>query len=223
MPFKSKSQERWMFATHPAMAKRWAHETPSIKSLPEKVADKYNLRKKKNGGMYGDGGEVKKPTSDSTQVKKPGYYDTDISKTTVKAHKPDYYDTDISKVKVKAHVTPGKANGGPIEGPGSSMSDSIPAKIKRKSFVVPAQHAVMAEMLRQDMLQDQPNKAELKQQGGSPVRVSNGEHLFTPAEANTIHKKLKNPTGINMLAPNSDKKFKLNNLLNHGNRNRSKK
>ncbi len=188
------------------------------------LISKYNLRKKKNGGEYGLGGPVSTTSSDSTKTSKPDYYDTDISKATVKAHKPDYYDTDISKVKVNAHATPGKAYGGAIEGPGSSMSDSIPAKIKKGSFVVPAQHAVLAELLRQDMLQGKPDeKADLNQKDGSPVRLSNGEHLFNPKEADFIHKKLKNPTGINMLAPNSDKKFKLNNLLNHGSRNRSKK
>lgn len=43
MPFQSKAQQRWMFAKHPKMAKRWAHETPDIKSLPER-------KKKKFGG-----------------------------------------------------------------------------------------------------------------------------------------------------------------------------
>jgi hypothetical protein len=38
MPFKSKAQERWMFAQHPEMAKRWAKETPSQKRLPERVS-----------------------------------------------------------------------------------------------------------------------------------------------------------------------------------------
>lgn len=37
MPLKSRAQARWMFATHPEMAKEWAKETPSIKALPEKV------------------------------------------------------------------------------------------------------------------------------------------------------------------------------------------
>lgn len=37
-PFKSKAQQRFMFARHPEMAKRWAKETPSIKKLPEKKA-----------------------------------------------------------------------------------------------------------------------------------------------------------------------------------------
>jgi hypothetical protein len=41
MPFKSRSQEKWMFANHPEMAKRWAMVTPDQKALPKKV--------KKNG------------------------------------------------------------------------------------------------------------------------------------------------------------------------------
>lgn len=36
MPFKSKSQMRWMFATHPKMAKKWASHTKSVKDLPDK-------------------------------------------------------------------------------------------------------------------------------------------------------------------------------------------
>ncbi len=47
MPFKSKAQERWMFATHPEMAKRWAKETPSQKALPAKVTKKSTPKKKK--------------------------------------------------------------------------------------------------------------------------------------------------------------------------------
>jgi hypothetical protein len=35
MPLQSKAQMRWMFANHPAMAKRWMKETPDPKNLPE--------------------------------------------------------------------------------------------------------------------------------------------------------------------------------------------
>jgi hypothetical protein len=31
VPFKSKAQQRFMFAEHPDIAKRWAAETPNIK------------------------------------------------------------------------------------------------------------------------------------------------------------------------------------------------
>jgi hypothetical protein len=40
MPFKSRQQEKWMFATHPEMAKQWANETPKGKALPKKVKKK---------------------------------------------------------------------------------------------------------------------------------------------------------------------------------------
>ncbi len=34
MPFESKAQQRFLFAKHPDIAKRWAAETPNIKALP---------------------------------------------------------------------------------------------------------------------------------------------------------------------------------------------
>jgi hypothetical protein len=47
MPFKSKQQAKWMFAKKPAMAKRWAKETPSIKALPKKVTKSHAKRNSK--------------------------------------------------------------------------------------------------------------------------------------------------------------------------------
>lgn len=47
MPFESKSQQRYMFAKMPETAKRWAKETPDMKSLPEKVKVKLKVKKKK--------------------------------------------------------------------------------------------------------------------------------------------------------------------------------
>lgn len=56
MPFKSKAQQRFMFAKHPTIAKRWAGEMEekgqSIKRLPEKKTNKdnkYTKYIKKNG------------------------------------------------------------------------------------------------------------------------------------------------------------------------------
>lgn len=37
MPFRSKSQRKWMYATHPQMAKKWEAHTPKGKDLPEHV------------------------------------------------------------------------------------------------------------------------------------------------------------------------------------------
>jgi len=43
MPFKSKAQQRFMFATMPKKAKEWANKTPNMKKLPERM----KIRKKK--------------------------------------------------------------------------------------------------------------------------------------------------------------------------------
>lgn len=40
MPFKSKQQRKWMYATHPQMAKQWESVTPPNKALPTKVKKK---------------------------------------------------------------------------------------------------------------------------------------------------------------------------------------
>jgi hypothetical protein len=37
MPFKSKQQEKWMWATHPKMARQWEEHTPKDKTLPDKL------------------------------------------------------------------------------------------------------------------------------------------------------------------------------------------
>lgn len=37
MPFKSKAQQRFMFATMPKTAKKWAKKTPSMKRLPARA------------------------------------------------------------------------------------------------------------------------------------------------------------------------------------------
>jgi hypothetical protein len=47
MPFKSKAQQREMFANQPKIAKRWAKETPNIKALPEHVKKKKAKTRKK--------------------------------------------------------------------------------------------------------------------------------------------------------------------------------
>lgn len=69
MPFQSKSQQGWMFMHHPAMAKRWAKETPDMKDLPEhkkKMAEGGEVEKPKlcmycGGTGYENGGEVDDP------------------------------------------------------------------------------------------------------------------------------------------------------------------
>lgn len=45
MPFKSKSQARFMYAAHPRLAKKWAKHTrkAKFKRLPEKVSPWVNM------------------------------------------------------------------------------------------------------------------------------------------------------------------------------------
>lgn len=40
MPFKSKSQAKFMYAVHPELAKEFASKTASIKRLPEHIRKK---------------------------------------------------------------------------------------------------------------------------------------------------------------------------------------
>ena len=92
------------------------------------------------------------------------------------------------------------AKGGEVVGKGTSKSDSIKAKVKEESFVVPAENAPLAEMLRYKHLRNKGGDASLQQKGGENVRLSNGEHLFTPEEVLALRKK-----GIDLskLAPNA--------------------
>jgi hypothetical protein len=50
MPFKSESQRRFLWANHPDIAKKWAHEYPNQKHLPKhkskKVHEAMSKRKK---------------------------------------------------------------------------------------------------------------------------------------------------------------------------------
>jgi hypothetical protein len=45
MPFKSKAQEKWMWAKHPQMARQWENHTPDREALPVKVKDKKKGKK----------------------------------------------------------------------------------------------------------------------------------------------------------------------------------
>ncbi len=95
----------------------------------------------------------------------------------------------------------GYKNGGKIEGAGTGKSDSITAKIKPNSFVIPAENSATAEVIRKVILKAPVKKANLNQGDGTKVKLSNGEHLFTPKEVEKVEK-----AGINLneLAPNRE-------------------
>lgn len=46
MPFKSKAQEKWMWSTHPKMARQWEEHTPKGKELPAKLKPRANKKDK---------------------------------------------------------------------------------------------------------------------------------------------------------------------------------
>lgn len=94
-------------------------------------------------------------------------------------------------------------DGGKIEGKGTAKSDSIKAKVKENSFVVPAENAKVAEVIREKVLKaPATKKANLKQKGGEEVKLSNGEHLFSPEEVEKIERELGDDV-LDKLAPNS--------------------
>lgn len=63
MPFKSKAQQRFMFATMPKTAEKWAEKTPNMKNLPQKV--KKEGREPLNNVQFW---VVKTPTSHESNV-----------------------------------------------------------------------------------------------------------------------------------------------------------
>lgn len=96
----------------------------------------------------------------------------------------------------------GAVKGGTIKGDGTGTSDSINAQVKENSFVVPAKNNRVAKTLREMMLGDDPETmAKVKQGMGPKVKLSNGEHLFTPAERAKLEAK-----GVNLydLAPEAE-------------------
>jgi len=87
------------------------------------------------------------------------------------------------------------AKGGTIKGAGTGTSDSIVTDINKKgipegSFITPAKNNEMAKGIRGMVLGQNPNKVAEFKKGGTAksdkVAVSNGEHLFTPAEKEKI-------------------------------------
>lgn len=97
------------------------------------------------------------------------------------------------------------SNGGKIVGKGTGTSDSIKARIKDGNFVVPKVNAEDAKVLKKYLIAPSvKKKANLNQEGGEPVKVSNGEFLLDEDDVSIFKSK-----GVNMnkLAPNADDKM----------------
>lgn len=130
-------------------------------------------------------------------IKTP-YYGEPVPTQIIKPNtKPKKIDTQVGTAPIL-----GLKAGGKIKGSGTAKSDSIKAKVKADSFIVPEENAEVAEDIREEILGDKGDKkAELKQKGGEDVRLSNGEHMFTPEEVEEVESE-----GIDLddLAPNQE-------------------
>lgn len=96
----------------------------------------------------------------------------------------------------------GLAKGGKIKGKGTGTSDSIPAKLEKGDFIVPAKNAETALKIRNEHFGDVENKATLKD-GDVPVNVSNGEVRFTKDEMDYLDE-IGEGSKVRSLAPNAE-------------------
>ena len=94
------------------------------------------------------------------------------------------------------------AEGGEIKGKGGPKSDSINAKVEAGSFIVPAENADLAKQLVSKVLGKNPSKkAKLNQGGETPVKLSDGEYMFSPEEKAELESY---GYDLSALAPNAD-------------------
>jgi hypothetical protein len=101
----------------------------------------------------------------------------------------------------------GWAEGGQIKGKGGPKDDKIPMKAEEGSFVVPAENASKAMALRNKYLAKGGTLTAGETVGDGddvPVKVSNGEHIFTPEEVSILKSRGVN---LNALAPHADTKL----------------
>lgn len=91
-----------------------------------------------------------------------------------------------------------KAEGGEVEGAGGPKDDKVKMTLQERSFVVPAENADKAEALREKYLGKTTKK--MKSGGDVPVKLSDGEHVFTPEERDVLES---NGVDLTALAPNA--------------------
>lgn len=110
------------------------------------------------------------------------------------------YDSDLQQQLLERQQ--GYKDGGIIKGIGGPREDAIKAKVKAGSFIAPADKKELAiEIKRKITKAPFKKKANLNQEGGEEIRVSNNEVLFDPKEKQTIVDELGEDALI-ALAPN---------------------
>ena len=112
----------------------------------------------------------------------------------------------------------GLAKGGEIKGKGTGTSDSIPAKLEKGDFIVPAKNAETALKIRQEHFGDVENKAALKD-GDVPVNVSDGEVRFTKDEMDYLDE-IGEGSKVRSLAPNATESIKPGGKYGSGTKNK---
>ena len=100
----------------------------------------------------------------------------------------------------------GYEEGGAIKGPGGPKTDSINMKAKAGSFIVPAINSEAGMKLGRDYLGWTDESIAAKNNGGTKIKVSKGEVLYTPEE---VEKLGLLGVDLNKLAPNAKTEYKL--------------
>jgi hypothetical protein len=98
----------------------------------------------------------------------------------------------------------GYIKGGKIKGPGTGKSDSISMSAPDGSFIVPEENSEQGMELGRSYLGWDKNEKTKHDKGGSEIKVSNGEIIFTPEEVSVLKYH-----GINLdeLAPKAQNKI----------------
>ena len=96
----------------------------------------------------------------------------------------------------------GLAKGGEIKGKGTGTSDSIPAKLEKGDFIVPAKNAETALKIRNEHFGDTEDKTTLKD-GNVSVNVSDGEVRFTKDEMDYLDE-IGEGSKVRSLAPEAE-------------------
>lgn len=178
----------------------------------KRLSDQKNVANAEKGigvNVYSEGGPIKAAGAKSKTGKKLGEYETASRYADERKYARgtshiliygDLYDDPAPKpAKTPAKkAVQAKAAGGEVQGPGTAKSDSIYANVPAGSFIIPAENAKIAEQLRARYLTKEKGKANLSS-GNTPVKLSNGEHMFSPKEWAILESK---GVDLDALAPN---------------------
>lgn len=133
MPFKSKAQQRWMFAAEArgelpkGTAREWADHTPNIKDLPERIKKKKRKKAMFTKGFKKTAG-IDWPKQEPESVRRQkgriarGEFKKSLPGDTYKKVKHDTFSDSISEARTKMHgLPPGAGQRNPLKKGGLSL------------------------------------------------------------------------------------------------------